>query len=120
MNEMRDYPAPLKLKVPEKNPSVTDRINAMNLAFRNDSKEVMLEVDPSCEELISDFEQVISDGKGGIKKTHNRKDPYFKRTHTSDALGYWVVREAPVRPITVLAETIGSRQLSVPRPSYGT
>jgi phage terminase large subunit-like protein len=120
LNEMRDYPAPIKLKVPEKNPSVVDRINAMNMAFRDDNKEVKMEVDPSCEELISDFEQVISDGKGGIKKTHNRKDPYFKRTHTSDALGYWIYREAPVRPISVLSETVGSRQLSVPRPSYGT
>ena len=47
-------------------------------------------------ELINDLEQVISDGKQGIKKTHNKKDPYYQRTHTSDALGYWIALEAPV------------------------
>ena len=99
LNNMVDYPAPMRLKVPEKNPSIPDRINSMNRNFKTETGEIMIEIDPLCNELAEDFEQVISDGKGGIKKTFNRKDPYVKRTHTSDAMGYWVFAEAPVRPI---------------------
>jgi len=95
-DHMKDYPAPLQMKVPEKNPSVTSRINSVNNSFRDAEGVIMMEVDPICEELILDFEQVQSDGKQGIKKVYNRKDPYFRRTHTSDAIGYWTSMEAPV------------------------
>ncbi len=103
MNCMKDYPAPLRMKVPQKNPSVADRINSMNVAFKNTEGEIDLEVDPLCVELINDFEQVISDGKQGIKKTHNKKDPYYRRTHMSDAAGYWVNFEAPIKPAGILS-----------------
>ena len=117
LNNMKDYPVPIKLRVPEKNPSVTSRIDAMNVAFKDEEGRINMEIDPQCEELISDFEQVISDGKGGIKKTHNRKDPYFKRTHTSDAGGYWVAYEAPVKP-TQEVRNEGRGPVNIPRPGY--
>ena len=47
--------------------------------------------------FIADLEQVLRDSRGGIKKSHDRKDPYYRRTHISDALGYWVVKDEPVR-----------------------
>lgn len=99
MNEMKDYPAPLRMKVPETNPGVADRINAVNRALKNERGEICLEIEETCAELADDFEQVTTDGKGGIKKSYNRKDGYYRRTHTSDALGYWVAYEAPIRPI---------------------
>jgi hypothetical protein len=105
----------MRIKVPESNPAINDRINAVNRICKNEFGEVQLEIDPICKELIEDFEQVISDGRGGIKKTFNRKDPYYKRTHTSDALGYWVALEAPIRPIR--AEQRGSR-VSIPSAGY--
>ena len=114
LNNMKDYPAPLKMKVPEKNPGVTDRINAVNRACRTENGEVVLEIDPSCVELITDLEQVMADGRGGIKKTFNKKDPYYKRTHTSDALGYWIHFEAPIKSFS---EHI-SRKVSIKRPRY--
>lgn len=116
MNCMKDYAAPLKIKVPESNPSITDRINSVNRVCSTEEGEVMLEVDPLCVELIADFEQVLSDGKQGIKKTYNKKDPYVRRTHTSDALGYWISQEAPVRPIG--REQTRTRR-PIPRPKYG-
>jgi phage terminase large subunit-like protein len=115
LNEMKDYPAPLRLKIPTKNPPVTDRINSMNMALRGPGAEISLEIDPSCEELIEDFDQVVGDGKQGIKKTFNKKDPYFKRTHLSDALGYWIFAEAPVVPIKT--ENKG-RRIKMKTPSY--
>jgi len=40
------------------------------------------------------------DPRGGIKKATNRKDPYYRRTHSSDGIGYWIAYEAPVRHLT--------------------
>ncbi len=73
-------------------------------------------IDPSCQELAKDLEGVLRDNKGGILKTSNRKDPYFWRTHISDALGYWINREAPVRPHTDRQ----ARGVTIASPSYGT
>jgi hypothetical protein len=87
----------VRLKVPEDNPLVRDRVNAVNRALLDETGAQWVEVDPACPELIADLEQVISDGRGGIKKTFNRRDPYFRRTHASDALGYWISFEEPVR-----------------------
>lgn len=94
---MRDYPVPLKLKVPWENPLVRDRLNAMNYALKNEFGQLNLEVDPDwCPELVKDLEQVVMDPRGGIKKVTDKKNPYCRRTHISDALGYWVCYEAPV------------------------
>lgn len=96
LNHMRGWAA-LRLRVPEANPLVKDRVNAMNRAFRTEQGESLVEIDPSCRELIQDFEQVLVDGRGGIRKTHNRRDSYYRRTHASDAVSYWVAYEEPVR-----------------------
>lgn len=95
--EMRTYPSPTRLKVPQANPLVNDRVNSVNVAFRDEYGRSRVEIDPGMIELVADFEQVLDDGRGGIKKTTNRKDPYKARTHISDAWGYWIYREAPVR-----------------------
>ena len=116
LNEMKDYPAPIRMKVPEKNPAVTDRINSMNVACKGIDGIINLEVDPSCDELIDDMEQVVSDGKQGIKKTTNKKDPYFRRTHLSDALGYWITFEAPITSYS--PEDRGPRHRRIKRPGY--
>ena len=98
MQEMRSHRSPLKMKIPLENPKVVDRVNSVNRILKDEQGFVRLQVDPSCTELIADLEGVMRDQKGGIMKVRNRKDPYFKRTHTSDALGYWLAYEEPVRP----------------------
>ena len=47
--------------------------------------------------IIRDFQDVLLDRDGGIKKTSDPSDPYFLRTHLSDGLGYWICYEKPVR-----------------------
>lgn len=115
-NELKNYGVPLRMKVPEENPKVPDRINSVNRALRDEDGAVRLMIDPSCQELAKDLEGVLRDNKGGILKTSNRKDPYFWRTHISDALGYWINREAPVRPHTDRQ----ARGVTIASPSYGT
>ncbi len=100
LQEMRTYPSPVRLMVPEVNPRVPDRINAVNRLLLDEHKQVKLKISPDCVELIADMEGVLRDKKGGILKSHNRKDPYYRRTHTSDALGYWLSFEEPVRAPT--------------------
>ncbi len=114
MNMMRGYGCPLRLRVPETNPAVPDRINAMQRAFRDEQGVVRVRVDPSCEEVIQDFEQVLRDPRGGIKKSQNNKEAYYRRTHGSDAVGYWVAYEEPVR-----SSPIGQRKtVRIPLPAY--
>lgn len=112
LNEMKRY-GRVKLRVPQENPKVPDRINAVNRLMLDEDGQVRFQVDPSCQELISDFENVLRDQRGGILKTHNRKDPYFRRTHTSDACGYWLAYEEPVRP-----PRAGEGKITIPAPIY--
>ena len=114
MSEMRALRVPLRMRVPPDNPKVADRINAVNRLCRDELGTIRLQVDPSCTELIADLEQVLRDGRGGIFKVRNKKDPYFRRTHTSDALGYWLSYEEPVRPPS---DHVG-RRVALPLPSY--
>lgn len=100
-NELRKFGIPFRMKVRDSNPLVADRLNAVNRAFKDELGVVRVEVDESCEELITDFETVLCDPMGGIKKSRNTKDPYYRRTHSSDAAGYWIAYEAPVRSLTL-------------------
>ena len=114
LNNMRNYPSPVKVKVPESNPYVTDRVNSVNVALSDEWGESHVELDPSMVELKADLEQVLDDGRGGIKKASNPRDPYSRRTHISDALGYWIWREAPVKS----RRTTRGRQIALPQPAY--
>lgn len=100
MNHLKTFRGRIEQKVPDSNPNITDRVNAVNRAFRDEKGEFKLFVDPSCVELITDLEIVLRDKGGGIKKTKKQKDPYFLRTHYTDALGYWINYEAPVNYFT--------------------
>jgi phage terminase large subunit-like protein len=111
-NEMIRYNFPLRMKVPDVNPPVPDRLNAVNRTLRNEDGTIEVEVDPKCRELIDDLEQVLRDPRGGIKKSHKHSDPYYRRTHTSDALGYWIVYESPVRLVN--ARRKGSYKIKDP------
>lgn len=115
LNELKRYGLPTRMKVPLKNPLVNDRLAAVNRAFKNEEGQSLVEIDPSCTELIADLEQVLLDSHGGIKKSHNSKDPYYRRTHASDGFGYWIAHEAPVR----VASQRGVNVVSIRDVSYG-
>ncbi len=74
----------IRLRIPSKNPPVLDRIRKVNGMLTNAIGEVRLEIDPRCEELIKDFEEVMFKPNSGI--VDKIRDP--QRTHASDALGY--------------------------------
>lgn len=115
LNEMMRYGAPIRLKVPEQNPPVTARVNSIQMQLRDATGQTNIEIDPSCEELIADMEQVLLDPRGNIKKTHNRRDPYCRRTHTSDAFGYWIAYEEPVR---IIRQQQNTESTIIQSPSY--
>jgi hypothetical protein len=54
-------------------------------------------IDPQCSELILDLERVAwnTDRNGRTTSTINKSDP--ERTHTSDALGYYIAQAFPLR-----------------------
>lgn len=123
-NEFRGYATPWRLKVPDANPRIPDRINAVNRALKDEFGELGVEIHPKCVELIADLEGVLRDAKGGIKKTFNKSDPYIKRTHTSDAFGYWIAYEQPVtsEPIGQMrreVQTSRNHNLRMKLPGYG-
>jgi len=96
LSELQSYGSPLTMRVPVSNPSVVDRVNAVNMALLGPGRIAGMMIDPRCVELAQDLLKVVDDGKGGIWKTSDPGHPYFARTHTSDALGYWVAYEQPV------------------------
>ncbi len=86
-------------RVPSANPPVKDRVNCVNAMLRNYAGQQRLFVNQSCKHLIQDFEQVSwkADPHGNTLADLDKSDP--RRTHASDAVGYYVAREFPMRPV---------------------
>lgn len=68
------------------NPSVIDRVNAVNSRLCSASGQRKLFINTEkCPELVKDLEQVVwKEGKREIDKSN------IERTHSSDALGYYI------------------------------
>jgi len=107
----------VRLAVPQKNPPDRSRVNLVNFLLGSGGHAVRHEVASCCTELIADYEQVVFAPDGGsLKKSHKADDPYYQRTHISDAMGYvlWA-REASA--ISGALRTDTPRR--VPPPYYG-
>lgn len=102
------YPSPITFRLPDVNPPVKDRTDAVNLQMRPPSGERLLEISPLCPETIKDFEGTKWTRKLQIDKKHGR------RSDGADTVGYWISYEEPVR--TALREP--SRLRSVRSPVY--
>jgi hypothetical protein len=85
--------------VPSSNPPVKDRINCVNAMLRNHAGQNRLLIDSNCKHLIKDFEQVSwkSDPHGNSLADLDKSNPML--THVSDAVGYLIAREFPMREI---------------------
>jgi hypothetical protein len=85
--------------VPSSNPPVKDRINCVNAKLRNHAGQNRLLIDANCKHLIKDFEQVSwkSDPYGNSLADLDKTNPML--THVSDAVGYLIAREFPMREI---------------------
>jgi hypothetical protein len=84
-------------RVPGSNGAVKDRINAFNGMLCNHAGQRRLFIQPRCKGLINDLEQIIwkADPYGNSLSEIDKRDPM--RSHLSDALGYYIVREFPLR-----------------------
>jgi Terminase large subunit, T4likevirus-type, N-terminal len=84
--------------VPSSNPMVKDRVNCVNARLRNHAGQHRLMVHENCKQLIRDFEQVCwkTDPHGNSLVELDKSDP--SRSHVSDAVGYLIAREFPMRP----------------------
>lgn len=84
-------------RVETSNPEIRARVNSTNALICNHAGERRLIIDPSCRNLIADFERVSwkKDGAGNPTGDLDKSDP--KRTHVSDASGYLIYREFGLR-----------------------
>jgi Terminase large subunit, T4likevirus-type, N-terminal len=86
-------------RVPNANPPVKDRVNCVNAVLQNHAGQHRMLIDPGCKHLIQDLEQVCwkNDPHGNTLADLDKSDS--RRTHVSDALGYYVAREFPMRSV---------------------
>lgn len=90
-------PDQLIFRIPRENPSERDRINSVNSRLRNMEGRKRLLVDPmKAPRVVKDFEGVrlVEGGSGEIDK---KATPEL--THLSDAVGYYIWKEFPVRKV---------------------
>ena len=73
------------------NPPIIDRLNALNRMLLDANGKIMMTIDPSCQHLIKDLEQVQRSRDGKIDKV---KD--ISLTHALDACSYYIALRHPV------------------------
>jgi hypothetical protein len=95
---LQGYASSVELRAPRAAPNPRDRVNSVNRRLRGHEGFAGVEIYSGCVELIQDMQEVVlrPDGKD-VLKIYRDSDPYSARTHASDALGYLVFREFPVR-----------------------
>ena len=93
----RHYFCKFERRVPSGPPPVKDRVNCVNAMLCNQAGDRRLRIDPRCKHLMVDLERVHwkSDLNGNTLVEIDKSDPM--RTHTSDALGYMIAYEFPMR-----------------------
>lgn len=81
-------------RVLRKNPDIFKARDFMNMVLNGFWKDIVIEIDDSCKELIDDLELCKTDYQGKMKERVNDKvlgTTYEKRGHPTDALTYFVV-----------------------------
>ena len=104
--------------LPEANPNIQDRLNAVNVILRGPDGRNRLELAPYMVETIADFEQVIRAKDGKIKKTTNKKDPYYRRTSWSDGIGYMAAYREPATRVSASRRQSFNPQRRMKQPGY--
>lgn len=85
---------PSDVKVATKDPGFKARVNAVNAMLCNSHGVRRMVIDPSCRELIADFEKVAwKTDAAGNPTSKLDKDADQKRSHVSDALAYLIEKE---------------------------
>lgn len=107
----------VKMFVPEANPNIQDSINAVNVLLRGPDGRSRVEVPSYMTETIADFEQVLRSKDGKIKKTTNKKDPYFRRTSWTDGFRYMASYREPASRIAA-SRRQGQSARRIKQPGY--
>lgn len=108
---MRGYSVKPQYRVPFQNPNIGDRLNAVNRKLLGSEGMPGVQISRKCKELIQDLREVmLTPDQKRILKVYKDEDPYSRRTHASDALGYLIAREWPA------IKEIFSTRASVRRP----
>src|SRR5216684_667016 len=86
-----------QFRVPSAAGPVKDRVNCVNAQLLNYAGKRRLFLNTTCGELAKDFEQIVwkADPSGRALVELDKSD--LMRSHVSDALGYMIVREFPMR-----------------------
>lgn len=92
--ELRHWPRGMTLRVPDANPPIKDRVNAVNAKLRNGKGEVTWYIAPKCKRLIRDLDRVR--WREGVTEFDKKSDPTL--THVSDGVGYLIHHEFPIKP----------------------
>ena len=103
---IREVFPPWPQRLPKGNPPVRDRVAAVNGKLRAADKKTRLWIHPRCKHLVEDLELCQRDDAGHPLQFPGDADwERKKRTHITDALGYFVAREFPAttRHIVVAA-----------------
>lgn len=89
-----------KIKHRRKHPPIADRVNCVNRMLRSADGKVRLYIDKDCKAVIESFEQTIyKRGSRDIDKTMNLE-------HSTDALGYCIEIQFPMRKIEIAGISI--------------
>lgn len=89
-----------RIKFRPKHPAISDRVNSLNRMLMNANGQIMLRVNNSCTNTIESLEQTLY--KAGSRDID--KKPGVE--HITDALGYPVEIEFPIRKIQILGVSI--------------
>jgi hypothetical protein len=96
---LRSFLAPGHYRVARAHPSITGRQRFMERLLAEGIGELRLVIDPSCKNLIGDFEHLVEDENGGfVKKKVKDKDTgqeWEERGHTMDSLVYFASKCFP-------------------------
>jgi phage terminase large subunit-like protein len=87
---MIGYPVPIRFKLPDLNPGVRDRVDAVNLQMNPPDGRRCFEVAARCENVRKDCEGTKWNALGKIDKRNGR------RSDGMDSAGYWIAFECPV------------------------
>jgi hypothetical protein len=88
---LQGYPCPLRFVIPEVNPPVRDRVDAVNRALRPGDGSKMVDVAAHCDRLAHDLEVAKWRANGAVDKSNPAE-----QLNAADALGYWIVGDSPV------------------------
>lgn len=84
-----------RIKYRKKHPMVIDRVNSVNRMLKTASGKVLLRIDTSCKHLINSLEQTI------FKQGTREVDKKAGTEHSSDALGYMIEFEFPLKKLEI-------------------